>query len=204
MAEKYIIKILTLGDTLVGKSSIVLRYSENKFTSSILSTIGVDSKRKIVKVKGETVKVSIWDTAGQEKYQNIAKQYYFGANGVLLIYDITNEKSFKKIDFWYNDLKDNVNIDEMFVCLIGNKKDLESKRVITKEKAEEYAKELNIPYYEVSAKSGEGIKQLFLGVIEKVMDKIILMNTSQENMDGNVKTSLIEKDASEHKSNKCC
>ena len=77
MSAKYIIKILTLGDASVGKSSIVLRYSENKFNEAWLSTIGVDSKRKIVKIKGETVKVSIWDTAGQEKFQNIVKQYYY-------------------------------------------------------------------------------------------------------------------------------
>ena len=88
MSEKYIMKILTLGDVSVGKSSIVLRYSDNKFNETWLSTIGVDSKRKIVKIKGETVKVSIWDTAGQEKFQNIVKQYYNGANGVLLIFDI--------------------------------------------------------------------------------------------------------------------
>ena len=203
MSAKYIIKILTLGDASVGKSSIVLRYSENKFNEAWLSTIGVDSKRKIVKIKGETVKVSIWDTAGQEKFQNIVKQYYNGANGVLLIFDITNKKSFDKINFWYKDLKQSVNIDEVFVCLVGNKIDLEEIRVISKEEAEEYAKENNMYYLEVSAKTGEGIKELFDDATNKVMDKILI--NEKEEIDEKLRTSFLNPDDFKpNKKKKCC
>ena len=203
MSEKYIMKILTLGDVSVGKSSIVLRYSDNKFNETWLSTIGVDSKRKIVKIKGEKVKVSIWDTAGQEKFQNIVKQYYNGANGVLLIYDITNEKSFRKVDFWYKDLKESVNLDVMHTCLVGNKIDLKDNRKIEKEVAQKYADENNLPYYEVSAKSGEGIKKMFEDVTNKIMDKI-LKNIETEEKEEKLKTSFLNRESFAPKEKKCC
>ena len=104
MSAKYIIKILTLGDTSVGKSSIVLRFTEEKFDDNQFSTIGIDFKTKFIKRGDSSIKVLIWDTAGQEKFQNIARQYYKGANGVLLIYDIGNRKSFQRIDFWLKEL----------------------------------------------------------------------------------------------------
>ena len=203
MSEKYIMKILTLGDVSVGKSSIVLRYSDNKFNETWLSTIGVDSKRKIVKIRGEKVKVSIWDTAGQEKFQNIVKQYYNGANGVLLIFDITSEKTFRKVDFWYKDLKENVNLDVMHVCLVGNKIDLNDKRKIEKEFAQKYADENNLPYYEVSAKSGEGIKKMFEDVTNKIMDKI-LNNIETEEKEEKLKTSFLNRESFAPKEKKCC
>ena len=203
MSEKYIIKILTLGDQSVGKSSIVLRYSDNKFSDTFLSTIGVDSKRKIIKVKGEKVKVSIWDTAGQEKFQNIVKQYYNGANGILLIFDITNKKSFDKIDFWYNDLINRIKKDEIIIYLVGNKIDLEENRQITIEEAEKYANDKSIPYFEVSAKSGDGIKKLFDDITNDIMDKISNFNEKEEN-DDKLRVSFLERESFKPKSNKCC
>ena len=95
MSANYIIKILTLGETEVGKTSIVLRYSDDKFQDSKIATIGIDFKIKIIKKGKEKIKVSIYDTAGQERFQNIVKHYYRGANGVLLIYDITKRKTFE-------------------------------------------------------------------------------------------------------------
>ena len=120
MSARYIIKILTLGDTLVGKTSIILRFSDNTFNENQLATIGIDFKTKYIRAGDASVKVALWDTAGQEKFKNIAKQYYNGANGVLLIYDVCNRKSFERIEFWLNELKEN------------NKIDLEDKRVISK------------------------------------------------------------------------
>ena len=191
MSENYIIKLLTLGYTTVGKTSITLRYSENKFRNTFFSTIGVDSKSKSIKIGKDTVKVTIRDTAGQEKYQSIAKTYYLGVNGALLIYDITNEFSFQKVDFWYNDLKNNANIDEMFLCLVGNKMDLKQNRVVARETAEKYAKEKNIPYYEVSAKSGEGIKLLFDDIINKIVKKIKLNLSLDKDIEERGRTSLL-------------
>ena len=130
MNAKYIIKLLTLGDTTVGKSSIVLRFAENRFDDNQFATIGIDFKTKYIKYRDSSVKVLIWDTAGQEKFQNIAKQYYKGANGVLLIYDISKRKSFERVDFWLKELKENNKIEDLFICLVGNKIDLEDKREI--------------------------------------------------------------------------
>jgi small GTP-binding protein len=107
MSAKYIIKIVTLGDSMVGKTSILYRYFDNKFEEKQLSTIGIDSKTKFIKVRDASVKVLVWDTAGQEKFRNIAKQYYQGADGVLLVFDVCDRKSFEKIEYWLKELKDN-------------------------------------------------------------------------------------------------
>ena len=138
---------MTLGDTLVGKTSIILRFSDNKFNEKQFATAGIDFKTKYIKVGEDSVKVFLWDTAGQEKYKNIAKQYYNGANGVLLIYEICCRKSFERIEFWLNELKEKNNIEELYIVLVGNKIDLEDKRVISKEEGEKYASDNNIIIY---------------------------------------------------------
>ena len=204
----YIIKILTLGASQVGKSSIVLRYSDNKFSSAFLSTIGVDSKSKTIKVNGDSVKVTIWDTAGQEKYKNITKQYYCGADGVLLIFDITDESSFQKLDFWYNDLKENSQFQELSLCLVGNKIDLNQNRIVTREIAEQFAREKEMTYYEVSAKSGEGIAELFKDMAKIIMTKKKL-NMTVDDIDKEEKermSVLIQENAKkkDNKSRRCC
>ena len=204
MSSKYIIKILTLGDTSVGKSSIVLRFSDNKFDDKIFSTIGIDFKTKYIKLDKFSVKVLIWDTAGQEKFQNIAKQYYKGANGVLLIYDISNRKSFERIDFWLKELKENNRIDELFLYLVGNKIDMEDKRVISFQEGEKYAKKNNINFFEVSAKSGKGVTELFNNVINGVMEKILKKNEKEEIEDKVRLSTFLERNYKKEKNKKCC
>ena len=200
--QEYIIKILTLGDTTVGKTSIVLRYSDDKFhDNNILATIGIDFKIKQINRGGESIKLSIYDTAGQERFQNIIKHYYRGANGVLLTFDISNRSSFEKLDFWLNDLKENSdNIDELFICLIGNKLDKEDKREVSKEEANKYARENNMPYFEVSAKTGQGIKILFDEVIKGAMIKM-LNSTEKED---NFRLSFLDKGDYKPKKKWCC
>jgi Ras-related protein Rab-1A len=204
MSAKYIIKILTLGDTSVGKSSIVLRFSDDKFDDKIFSTIGIDFKTKYIKLDKFSVKVLIWDTAGQEKFQNIAKQYYKGANGVLLIYDISNRKSFERIDFWLKELKENNRIDELFLYLVGNKIDMEDKRVISYQEGEKYAKKNDINFFEVSAKSGKGVTELFNNVINGVMENILKKNEKEEIEDKVRLSTFLEKNYKKEKNKKCC
>ena len=204
MSAKYIIKILTLGDTSVGKSSIVLRFTEEKFDDNQFSTIGIDFKTKFIKRGDSSIKVLIWDTAGQEKFQNIARQYYKGANGVLLIYDIGNRKSFQRIDFWLKELKDNNRLEELFICLVGNKIDMEDKREITREEGEKYAKDNNIIFFEVSAKTGDGINLLFDKVINGSMEKVFSVIEKDEGDDKIRLSSIFEKGYIKEKNKKCC
>ncbi len=204
MAAKYIIKILTLGDTQVGKSSIVLRYTEDKFDDNQFSTIGIDYKTKYMKMDDSSVKVLIWDTAGQEKFRNIAKQYYKGANGVLLIYDICSRKTFERVEFWLKELKENNRIDELFICLVGNKSDLEDKREISIEEGEKYAIDNNILFLEVSAKSGKGITDLFKKVIKGALDKVYTKIEKEEGEEKVRLSSFLEKIDVKEKHRRCC
>ena len=204
MTAKYIIKILTLGDTEVGKTSIVLRFSDDKFDDNQFATIGIDFKTKYMKMGDSSVKVLIWDTAGQEKFQNIAKQYYKGANGVLLIYDISNKKSFERVDFWLKELKENNKINELFICLVGNKIDLEDKRVISTEEGEKYAQDNNINFFEVSAKNKEGIAELFQTAIKGSLDKVLVVNEKEEGDDKVRLSSFLEKEEFKQNNRRCC
>ena len=202
MSTKYIIKILTLGDSRVGKTSIILRYINKKFIDTgQLSTIGIDFKTKFIEKGGEKIKVTIYDTAGQERFRNIIKHYYKGANGVLLTYDITDKNSFKNLDFWIGDLKENAdNFDDIFICLIGNKNDKKEEREVSIEEADKYAKEKNLPFFEVSAKTGEGIQKLFNEIIKGAMKKML---NSTENVD-NMRLSFLDKESAIPKKKGCC
>ena len=202
MTAKYIIKILTLGDTLVGKSSIVLRFSDNRFDDNHLATIGIDYKTKYIKVKDASVKVLLWDTAGQEKFRNIARQYYKGANGVLLIYDVCDRKTYERIGFWMDELKQNNEIEQLYIILVGNKIDLEEKRVVTREEAEKYAEDNNINYIEVSAKTGEGILDLFNEVTKGTMDKVF--NDQDNNEDKEKIKTYLDTNNNRKRKKKCC
>ena len=194
---------MTLGDTTVGKTSIVLRFSDDKFDENQFATIGIDFKTKYIKVRDASVKVLIWDTAGQEKFRNIAKQYYKGANGVLLIYDICNRKSFERVEFWMNELKENNQIESLYTILVANKIDLENKRVVTREEGEKYAEDNNISYFEVSAKTGEGIVDLFNNITKGTIDKIFAANQDNSEDKKHIFEYLDNKNFSK-KQKKCC
>ena len=205
MSADYIIKLLTLGETEVGKTSIVLRYSDDKFHDNKIATIGIDFKIKIIKKGNEKIKVSIYDTAGQERFKNIVKHYYKGANGVLLIYDITKRDTFEKLEFWLEDLKENSdNLNNLFIYLIGNKNDLEERREVDFEEANKFAKEKNIPYIEVSAKTGNNIKKLFDEMIKGTLTKIITFEKKQNNLSNSINLSFLENEEISSKNKMCC
>ena len=204
MSTNYIIKILTLGVTQVGKTSIVLRYSEDKFNYNKIATIGIDFKIKIIKKGNERIKVSIYDTAGQERFQNIVKHYYKGANGVLLIYDITKRDTFKNLDFWIKDLEDNSDIDNLFIYLIGNKNDMENKREVSWVEASNYAKEKKLPYIEVSAKTGNNIQKLFDEVIKGAMTKMLTNENKDNSLNESIRLSFLEQEERTPKKYLCC
>ena len=166
----FVFKILLLGDSEVGKSCFLMRYSDNVFVENYITTIGLDYKLKIVKLdSGKTIKVQLWDTAGQDKYRTIAKNYYKGSHGILLLYDTTKMSSFENIREWIQDIRQEVS-PKSIIFLIGNKIDLTEQRKISKEQGEELAEEFKIPFFEASAKSGENVDEVFKALYEKIIE----------------------------------
>ena len=167
---EFVFKILLLGDSEVGKSCFLMRYSDNVFVENYITTIGLDYKLKNVKLdSGKTIKVQLWDTAGQDKYRTIAKNYFKGSHGILLLYDITKQSSFNNIREWIQDIREEVS-PKAIIFLIGNKIDLAEQRKISKEKGEELAEEYKIPFFEASAKSGENVDEVFKALYKKISE----------------------------------
>ena len=204
MSANYIIKLLTLGDTEVGKTSIVLRYSDDKFHQNKISTIGVDFKVKMITKGNEKIKIYIYDTAGQERFKNIVKHYYKGANGILLIYDISKRITFEKLQFWLDDLKENADIDNLFIYLVGNKNDKKEEREVTFEEGNKFAKEKNLPFIEVSAKTGENINQLFDDMIKGTILKIVNFDKKYNNLSNSINLSFLDKESVCQRKKFCC
>ena len=169
-------KILTIGESGVGKTCILRRFVENKFLKSHLATIGIDFRTKVLHVYGKDIKLKIWDTAGQERYHNITSQIYKGADGIILVFDVNEEISFTKIKDWIEQIKSNVSQEEISLILLGNKCDIEE-RAISKEQGQEMANSLNINYYETSALNGMGINEAFEGLTKEIMKKKKVINS---------------------------
>ena len=162
-------KFLFLGETSVGKTSILLRYTDDSF-NSFLPTVGVDVKYKYIKYEDKKIRLDIWDTAGQERFKNIAKNYFRGSNGIILVFDISNKESLKKLKYWIKDCKPNID-PETELVIAENKIDLESERVISKESIKEFGEKNNIEIFPTSAKTGEGIDNVFIHLISKLFLK---------------------------------
>ena len=163
-------KIIIVGDTCVGKSNILSRYIKNVFREDSKSTVGVELGNKLLKVKGTNTKLQIWDTAGQERYRSITSSYYKGSHGCFIVYDITNEQSFENVEKWFEQVQKEGSKD-VSIILVGNKCDLENERKVPKEKGEEKAKLLNIPFFETSALSNINIGDIFNVIAENIFDR---------------------------------
>ncbi|PRP78357.1 hypothetical protein PROFUN_13752 [Planoprotostelium fungivorum] len=156
----YNFKLLLLGESGVGKSCVLLRYADNTFSPNFISTIGVDFKMKTIHLNDKTLKMSIWDTAGQERYRTIVASFYRGANGILLIFDVTDINTFLKIRTWIEEIKKNAP-ESVSIVLVGNKSDITAHRMVDAVEAGAFADKHRIKYVETSAKSGEGIQEAF-------------------------------------------
>jgi len=165
-----VFKIVVVGNSAVGKSSLLLRFSEGDFKSSMTTTTGVDLKIKKFSIDGKIVKLAVWDTAGQERYRHIAKSYYKGAQGIMFVYDITNQDSFNEIQNWVREVHDAAG-DDLVKMLIGNKSDLEDSRVIQYEDGKKLADELQMTFFETSAKTFSGVDSAFLSIAERLVKK---------------------------------
>lgn len=164
-------KVVIVGKSSVGKSSIMLKFTDDRFTENYLTTIGVDFKFRSFKLKEEPFKLQIWDTAGQEKYQTITKTFYKGADAVIVVFDITNRNSFEEMaNVWLTEVKSNC-YGDVEVAIVGNKSDIENKREVSFQEANELAMSNNCTYYETSAKNGGNIEKVFFELTEVIYAK---------------------------------
>ena len=198
------IKLLIIGDSAVGKTSMLLKYTDNFFPESHLATIGVEFKTKEVEYNGYNIELQVWDTAGQERFKSITKSFFRNANGIIFVYDITQKNTFKNVKDWIKDSE--VNDFGFQRILVGNKIDLQNKRQISLEDAKEWADKKNMEVIETSAKTGANIDKAVLKLIELILQNKTndeIMNkfgvTEKKNTE-----KLNNKDNKTKKSKKCC
>lgn len=167
----YLFKLLLIGNSAVGKSSILLRFSDNIFNESFLPTIGVDFKIKTCQMQGKTIKLQIWDTAGQERFKTITSSYYKGANGIILTYDITDKQSFHDIDNWLEEVEKFAK-PNVVKLLVGNKCDLENARQVSQEEGKELADKMGVQFLETSAKNSINIEPAFIAMAKEIKENV--------------------------------
>ncbi|EPS71971.1 hypothetical protein M569_02786, partial [Genlisea aurea] len=197
----YLFKLLLIGDSSVGKSCLLLRFADDSYVDSYISTIGVDFKIRTVELDGKTIKLQIWDTAGQERFRTITSSYYRGAHGIIIVYDVTEKESFNNVKQWLNEIDRYAN-DSVCKLLVGNKCDLVDDKVVDTQtgKANGFADEHGISFLETSAKDSINVEQAFLtmaGEIKKKMGS----QPSGKNQRGTVQ---IRGQPIEQKSGGCC
>ena len=169
--NKVDIKIITLGDSHVGKSSLIVKYIENKFSNTYMSTIGFDLKHKQINLKdGTEAKIMIYDTAGQERFKSLAANYIKKANGILLVYDIADHSTFENIGMWMESITEEKG-DKLPIVLVGNKADLEDERQVLYKEGKDLAENKGFHFYETSCKNGTNVTECFLDLAELVYEK---------------------------------
>ncbi|GBP12797.1 Ras-related protein Rab-1A [Eumeta japonica] len=167
----YLFKLLLIGDSGVGKSCLLLRFADDTYTESYISTIGVDFKIRTVELDGKTIKLQIWDTAGQERFRTITSSYYRGAHGIIIVYDCTDQDSFSNVKQWLEEI-DRYACDNVNKLLVGNKCDLTTKKVVDYATANQYAEQLSIPFLETSAKNSTNVEQAFMTMAAEIKQRV--------------------------------
>lgn len=184
--EIFNFKIILLGDIAVGKTSILSRFCTNTYSSDYKCSIGVEFKVKSLNVDQSTIAdLKIWDTCGDERYRAVTRQYYNESKGVILVFDLTNKESFKKLDFWIEDVRVN-SPEEASIILVGNKSDLVDQRKVSQKEIAEFANKKKLDFLEVSAKTGTNISFLF----EKLSMKLITIEKERQLHDSGDKKEL--------------
>jgi Ras-related protein Rab-1A len=196
----YRFKFVIIGDSGVGKSNILLRFADDNFMESHMSTIGVDFRFRTINVDGKIVKIQLWDTAGQERFKAITNAYYKGADGIIICYDITDRSSFEHLESeWISSINSNVTDDRAVRLIIGNKADLHDDRDVTYEEGENFAEKYGYKFIETSAKDGTNVDTAFLALAKDLIKVrtggVIIDNKKSIKLDGKKQKS---------KKNKCC
>ena len=170
-------KVLLIGDSSVGKTSVLLRYVEDTFNPEFQTTIGVDFKISTFQLNGKVIKLQLWDTAGQDRFKNIVASYYRGAHGIMLAFDITNSNSFSNVSRWYDEAQNYLqkSVPKM---LIGNKADLSSQRTVKLEDAKALADRLGVEYIETSAKNSQNVKLAFESLSRSILNNVASTTTN--------------------------
>ncbi|XP_010935822.1 ras-related protein RABE1c [Elaeis guineensis] len=176
----YLIKLLLIGDSGVGKSCLLLRFTDDSFTTSFITTIGIDFKIRTIELDGKRIKLQIWDTAGQERFRTITTAYYRGAMGILLVYDVTDESSFNNIRNWIHQIEQHAS-DNVNKILVGNKADMdESKRAVSTSQGQMLADEYGIKFFETSAKTNFHVEQVFFSIAREIKQRLTESDSKAE------------------------
>lgn len=171
MSYAYLFKYIIIGDTGVGKSCLLLQFTDKRFQPVHDLTIGVEFGARMITIDGRQIKLQIWDTAGQESFRSITRSYYRGAAGALLVYDITRRETFMQLEKWLNEARENAS-ENMVIMLIGNKVDLDHKRAVTYEEGAEFAKANDLIFLETSAKTAANVEEAFVQTAQSIYKNI--------------------------------
>ncbi len=196
----YLFKLLLIGDSGVGKSCLLLRFADDTYTESYISTIGVDFKIRTIQLDGKTIKLQIWDTAGQERFRTITSSYYRGAHGIIVVYDTTDSETFEHVKTWLHEI-DRYASENVNKLLVGNKSDLTSKRQVETESAKEFAESVNIPFLETSAKNATNVEDAFMTMAGEIKKR---MATAPAMEQGNKSKITVSGKTESVKSGGCC
>uniref|UniRef100_A0A2P2HZH6 Ras-related protein Rab-35 n=1 Tax=Hirondellea gigas TaxID=1518452 RepID=A0A2P2HZH6_9CRUS len=193
----HLLKLLIIGDSGVGKSSLLLRFADNTFTGNYINTIGVDFKIRTLDVDGQRVKLHIWDTAGQERFRTITSTYYRGTHGVIVVYDITNGESFANVKRWLHEIDQNCEVVNKI--LVGNKNDCPDRKVVLYDDAHRFADQMGISLFETSAKNNINVDEMFLTVT-----RMVLQSKRAQKEQQNVNRETINLNRKPRKNKQCC
>ncbi len=198
--EEIKIKIMLLGESQIGKTSLIQRYVKNNFNLSYITTVGIDFQLKQIKMNNKSIKLQIWDTAGQERFKNITKSYFHSSDGFIVGYDITSRLSFTNVSTWLKEINDNAP-EEIQKILIGNKCDL-NEREVTTEEGQKLAEENGMKFFETSAKNDINVKETFESITKDILD--VQYKEEGESRNSLVIDRNIEKKKDEEKEKKGC
>ncbi|XP_069107965.1 uncharacterized protein [Argopecten irradians] len=168
----YLFKYLLIGDSGVGKSSLLLRFADNIFSDAFIATVGVNFKIRTVNIDDKTASLQIWDTAGKDRFKTMTSSFYRGAHGIMLVYDVTDMESFQHIETWIDEIKKYGGGDSPMI-LVGNKSDMSTYRVVTYTMGKKYAEALGILFMETSAKSSVNVETLFMSLTSEVKSEVV-------------------------------
>ena len=204
----YTYKIILIGDSFVGKTSLIIRFCDDKYESSGIATIGIDTKTKYVKRKDKKVELQIWDTAGQERFRSLSKSCCNAMDGIIFVYDMGNKETFKNIKVWYNNLKDIVDFKKVVVVLVGNKCDIE-KPEVGEDIVQEFCNKYDISFIEASAKNNINVSEIFTSLIDAMFKLDEESNGSFKRTRSKVgkliyNNSTDEEEIQKKKKNNCC